>query len=163
VTAGRGGPAVAPPVRAAGPDDVDAVAALERLVFAEEAWSRDQVVEELTGPGRRGFVVPGPGTPGAGTSVVGYALTWRAGDVVDLQRIAVTPARQRQGTARALLDAAVAAAVADGAERMLLEVAATNTAALRLYDAAGFSGISRRRRYYRDGSDALVLERPLRS
>jgi ribosomal-protein-alanine N-acetyltransferase len=150
-------------VRAAVPDDVDAVVALERLVFGEEAWSRGQVVEELTGPGRRGFVVPGGGTCEGETSVLGYALTWRAGDVVDLQRIAVTPARQRHGTARALLEAAVAAAVADGAERMLLEVAATNTAALRLYDAAGFSGISRRRRYYRDGGDALVLERPLRS
>jgi ribosomal-protein-alanine acetyltransferase len=155
-------------VRAAVPEDVDAVVALERSVFAGEAWSRDQVVEELTGPGRRGFVVPGTGEPSSGTPeegarLLGYAVTWRVGEVVDLQRIAVTPARQRQGCARALLDAAVAAALADGAERMLLEVAASNTAALRLYEAAGFAGISRRRRYYRDGGDALVLERPLRS
>ena len=39
----------------------------------------------------------------------------------------------------------------------LLEVAATNDAALRLYAAEGFTEIDRRRRYYRDGADAVVM------
>jgi ribosomal protein S18 acetylase RimI-like enzyme len=44
---------------------------------------------------------------------------------------------------------------------MLLEVSTENTAALGFYERARFVGISRRRGYYRDGSDALVLARDL--
>jgi ribosomal-protein-alanine N-acetyltransferase len=40
---------------------------------------------------------------------------------------------------------------------MLLEVSAANQAALALYEAAGFEEIDRRRRYYRDGTDAVVM------
>jgi len=49
----------------------------------------------------------------------------------------------------------------DGARRLLLEVSAENEVALRFYATAGFAEIDRRRRYYRDGSDALVLGRSL--
>lgn len=134
---------------------VDAVAALEAEVFGVDAWSPAQVASELGGPGRRGWVVESTG------AVVGYAITWRSGDVVDLQRIAVHPAHRNRGLARALLEAAVAAGRSEGADRMLLEVGAGNGAALGLYAAAGFVEIDRRRRYYRDGADAVVLRLPL--
>ena len=45
--------------------------------------------------------------------------------------------------------------------RILLEVSATNDAALAFYASAGFVEIDRRRRYYRDGTDALVLQAPV--
>ena len=48
---------------------------------------------------------------------------------------------------------------AHGAERLILEVSAGNDAARALYRGAGFTEIGRRRAYYPDGSDALVLER----
>ena len=44
---------------------------------------------------------------------------------------------------------------------MLLEVSAANGSAIAFYTAEGFAEIDRRRRYYRDGSDALVLRRQL--
>jgi [ribosomal protein S18]-alanine N-acetyltransferase len=44
---------------------------------------------------------------------------------------------------------------------MLLEVSARNTDALAFYAAADFVEIDRRRRYYRDGSDAVVMRRSL--
>jgi [ribosomal protein S18]-alanine N-acetyltransferase len=81
------------------------------------------------------------------------------GDVVDLQRIAVRPDRRRSGLATALLDDLLAHA--DGAERMLLEVSERNASAVAFYAAHGFRRIDVRRRYYRDGSDALVLQRTL--
>ena len=140
-----------------GPDApvVGAIAALEAEVFGGDAWSPAQVAEELRGPGRRTWVVE------SGGAVVGFAVTWRSGDVVDLQRIAVHPGRRQRGLARALLDEAVAAGRAEGADRMLLEVGATNAAALALYAAAGFVEIDRRRRYYSDGADAVVMRLPL--
>ncbi len=63
-----------------------------------------------------------------------YGTISVAGDVADLERIAVMPSRRRQGVARQLLDALCAAAGAQGATRMLLEVAADNEAALGFYD-----------------------------
>ena len=44
---------------------------------------------------------------------------------------------------------------------MLLEVSSANRAALEFYVRQGFSQIDLRPRYYRDGSDALVLRRAL--
>ena len=44
---------------------------------------------------------------------------------------------------------------------MLLEVAAGNAAALAFYGAEGFTEVARRRHYYRDGSDAVVMQRAL--
>jgi ribosomal-protein-alanine N-acetyltransferase len=131
--------------------DVAAVLALERTLFGADAWSEASVREELTGPHRVAVVACDP-------SVVGYAVTAAAGDLVDLQRIAVHPGRRRIGLARALLAAVSARA---SGERMLLEVAAGNAAALAFYAAEGFTEIDRRRRYYRDGSHAVVMQRAL--
>ena len=127
------GPSAAPD-----PAVVGAVAALEAEVFGVDAWSAPQVAEELGGTGRRTWVLEEDG------AVVGYAVTWRSGDVVDLQRIAVHPGRRHQGLARRLLAEVVLACRADGADRMLLEVGAGNAAALGLYAAAGFVEIDRR-------------------
>lgn len=50
----------------------------------------------------------------------------------------------------------------DGAESVLLEVRASNEAALRLYDSLGFQRVGLRRRYYADGEDALLMTLLLR-
>jgi ribosomal-protein-alanine N-acetyltransferase len=134
-------------LRPATVDDVAAVAALEARLFGADAWSLDSVREELTGPRRAALVAA------QDDEVVGYVVTARSGDVVDLMRIAVHPDHRRRGLARDLL------AVGCSDDRMLLEVSAANEAALALYMAAGFVEIDRRRRYYRDGSDAVVMQR----
>lgn len=146
-------------IRAAEPDDAWALTVIESEVFGPDAWNQPQVLEELTGAGRRGWVaLPDEETAG---ELVGYAMTMTLGEITDLQRIAVLPERRRTGIARRLLDRALAAAEQDGADRMLLEVSATNRAAMRFYTDAGFTGVDRRPRYYRDGSDAVVMRRSL--
>ena len=143
-------------VRPARAGDVADVAALDRHLFGPDAWSTAQVEEELVGERRRAWV--------AGDPLVGYAVTLRVGDpveLVDLQRIAVRPDHRRRGLARSLLTAALADAADSGADRMLLEVSADNPGALAFYAAAGFTEIDRRRGYYRDGADAVVMQRPL--
>jgi ribosomal-protein-alanine N-acetyltransferase len=132
-------------IRPATVEDVPAVAALEASVFGVDAWSEAQVEEELTGPRRRAWVHDG----------LGYVILLVGQDVVDLQRIAVTPAARRQGIARALLDIALASVPG----RMLLEVSAANSTAIAFYASAGFVEVDRRQRYYRDGTDAVVMER----
>lgn len=142
-------------LRTAEERDVALLAGLERDLFGPDAWSREQLREELLGEGRRVWVV--------GVPVYGYVVTSLAGEVADLLRIGVRPDRRRDGQATALLARAVQQAGADGAVRMLLEVAADNPGALALYARAGFVEIARRRRYYRSGADAVVMERPLPS
>ena len=132
-------------VRPATAHDVPAVVALEVELFGADAWSAPSVAEELTGERRTAVVAVDP-------EVVGYAVTL-ASDVVDLQRIGVAATYRRRGLAHRLL-----AAVATG-DRMLLEVSARNTGAIAFYETEGFTEIGRRRRYYRDGADAVVMER----
>lgn len=137
-------------IRPATRADVPAVVALEAEVFGADAWDERAVTGELEGPGRR-FVVA--------EDLSGYAVSMTLGDIVDLQRIAVHPGRRRTGLATALLDDLLRHTGA--ADRMLLEVSERNEAAVAFYTAHGFTRIDVRPRYYRDGSDALVLHRPL--
>ena len=144
-------------VRVAAATDVPAVTALEAEVFGPDAWSETSVAEELTGARRRAWVAEDTGRS-EDAPVAGYAVTSYAGDVVDLQRVAVAPARRGRGVASALVTTLLDAARSDGADRVLLEVAADNEPALALYARNGFAEIDRRAAYYRDGRDALVLQ-----
>jgi ribosomal protein S18 acetylase RimI-like enzyme len=139
-------------IRLATEADLADVTALEAELFGPDAWDDVALRAELDGPGRR-FVVA------AGDHVTGYAVSRSVGDVVDLQRIGVAPARQRAGVATLLLDDLVAHP--GDADRMMLEVSAANRAALAFYLRRGFTQIDVRPRYYRDGSDAKVLSRAL--
>ena len=145
-------------LRAATVSDVPAVVALEEELFGVDAWSAESVESEVLGAGRHALIAVDPD----GT-VVGYAVTLAAGDVLDLQRIGVAPGARRRGVARSLLDDALRAARGSVVppDRVLLEVSAANDAALAFYAAAGFTEVDRRRRYYRDGTDAVVMRLPL--
>ncbi|QIX25804.1 ribosomal protein S18-alanine N-acetyltransferase [Nocardioides sp. JQ2195] len=135
--------------------DVDAVVELEDELFGAEAWDADTLLDDLERAGRRFVVFEDD------LEVIGYAITMFAGDIADLARIGVHPSRQREGIAAALLDHVVDAAREDGADRMLLEVSAMNPEALAFYDAGDFEQIDTRPRYYKDGSDAIVMRRSL--
>jgi len=124
--------------------DVDALAALEADLFGADAWSPASVGAEVTAG--RVLVADDDG-------IAGYVVTFAAGDVLDLMRIAVRPDRRRHGLAHALLEAA------STDRRMLLEVSERNAGAIAFYAAEGFTEIARRDRYYRDGSAAVVMER----
>ena len=79
-----------------------------------------------------------------------------------LNNFAVDPLRQREGIGRMLLANLIEAARARGCRRATLEVRPSNTPALMLYEAFGFSLVGLRSRYYADtGEDALLLERAL--
>lgn len=142
-------------IRTARPDDADVLAALERAAFGTNAWSREQVAAELAGATRHVAVAE------ADDEIVGYAAISVAGDVADLTRVVVADVHRRSGVASGLLALLHETARQKGAERVLLEVAAANAAACELYRAHGYVEISRRRGYYADGDDALVLARAL--
>ena len=135
-------------IHVAMPTEIDAIAVIERGCFGADAWS--DVLVTAAVEGERNTVLV--------DDFDAYGAIAVAGDVADLERIAVMPSRRRQGVARRLLDALCAAAHAQGASRMLLEVAADNDAALAFYETYGFTTIGRRAGYYRGGVDALVMQ-----
>jgi ribosomal-protein-alanine N-acetyltransferase len=145
-------------VRPAREADVDAIARSEADNLGADAWSAGLVAEGVAGrlPTVHYLVAEAEGR------VVGHAVASLAGDVAELQRIAVAAGVRRRGVAGALLDAVVALAADGGADRLLLEVREDNDAALRFYATQGFTELDRRPRYYRDGATAAVLERPVR-
>ena len=135
-------------------EDAPAAAILHAASF-DRPWSAREIAELLAA-----------GAFGA-LSHDGFILCREGGGEAEILTIAVSPAVRGRGQGRALVEAAVAAAVAQGAETMFLEVAADNGAALALYRAAGFSQAGLRRGYYPTEEtqmiDALILRRALNS
>ena len=144
-------------IRSAGPSDVAEVVRLEADNLGSDAWSAALVGEGVAGdlPTVRYLVAEVAGR------AVGHAVASVAGEVTELQRIAVDPEHRRRGVASALLDEVVAVAVAAGSDRVLLEVREDNSGALAFYAERGFVEVDRRRRYFRDGATAVVLRRSL--
>jgi ribosomal-protein-alanine N-acetyltransferase len=128
------------------------LAAIHATAFPpNEAWDTAMMAAQLTMPGVFAFVA----------DASGMIIARRAADEAEILTLAVTPTERRRGTAQALVEAAANEARAHGALRMFLEVSVVNVAARALYRSSGFSQVGRRRRYYADGSDALVLARVL--
>ena len=75
-------------------------------------------------------------------------------DELHITTLAIRPERRRQGYARTLIGAALAAF--PEARRVQLEVRPSNAAARALYEALGFARTGLRRRYYGD-EDALLM------
>lgn len=144
-------------IRSATAADLAAIVASEAAGFPEDPWGANLVAEGVAG------LLPTVGylVLEQGGEVAGHAVLSVAAEDAELQRIAVDPAYRGQGLGRELLDACLADAARRGAERLVLEVRETNEPALALYRSAGFTELARRQRYYRDGSTAVVLSRPL--
>ncbi len=93
----------------------------------------------------------------------GFVLARVAADESEILTLAVMPPMRGQGLGRRLLDAAQGEAARRGAASMFLEVADDNRAARALYRAAAYVEVGRRRSYYPNGSDALILRRSLQA
>ncbi|MBM9459743.1 ribosomal protein S18-alanine N-acetyltransferase [Nocardioides sp. zg-536] len=143
-------------MRPATPADVPAIVALEAEAFPLDPWSHNLVSEGVRDalPTVSYLVAE---EPGSGEGLVGYAVLSLVVPDAELQRIAVVPHCRRSGTGAALLAAVREHAADAGATRLLLEVREDNAAAIALYAAHGFAELGRRPRYYRDGTDAIVL------
>lgn len=99
-----------------------------------------------------------------GDSIAGYAIVLVGAGEAHLLNLSVARTAQGRGVGYRLLFDVMAAALAHGAERMLLEVRPSNTPGRALYAKAGFTQVGLRKAYYpaKGGrEDALVLARRL--
>ena len=126
------------------------LATLHAACFSREAWDEAAIAELLAMPGCFAMA-----------EAEGLVLARVAADEAELLTIGVLPQARRRGIGLALLRAAAGEAARLGATRLFLEVATRNASARALYAQAGLVEVGRRRRYYPDGDDALVLAVPL--
>ena len=97
-------------------------------------------------------------------TMLGYAVLMLAVDEAELLDIAIAAAQQRQGMGRKLLEAMLSLARHANMRRVVLEVRASNQAAIALYRASGFEQIGLRRAYYpaeNGREDAILMGREL--
>lgn len=118
-------------------------------------WPEEDFDRLLASSGVVGLVLEADGEP------AGLSLIRTIAGECEILTIGIAKTARKQGLGRQLLTASETEARLGGARRMILEVSHTNTPAIALYDRAGYIEIGRRRAYYRDGSDARVLARPL--
>ncbi len=145
-------------LRLARPDDVNEVAALERIAFSDP-WSPHAFTTLIGNPAVLFLVARHPDALAHGT-LLGYIVARFAADEAEIANLAVTPSTRGQGVGAQLLDAALSEGIGRGAAMTYLEVRESNTAARYLYRSRGFAELGRRRRYYRHPvEDALVLGR----
>lgn len=137
-------------VRAMTPADVASVAELEVESFTDP-WTPAMFFDELAQPGRAYVVVEDGGR------MVAYGGVMLVDRDAHVMTIATRPEHRRRGLATRVLLALFDAALELGAKHLTLEVRASNDAARRMYERFGFVAEGRRRRYYQDGEDAVVM------
>ena len=136
-------------------DDLDQVIELENAIFPDP-WSYSNFRHEVLVSR-----VSWPIVAETRHEIIGYAVPWFVEDELHLANIAVSPLYRRQGVGSMLMTVLLEEALARGVRRAYLEVRPSNQEAIRLYEKFGFETVGVRPRYYRNGEDALVMQRYL--
>jgi len=145
-------------LRPPGPFDLDEIARIESESFPVP-WKREFFASELVEPHRYLRVLGRD--DGALPRVGGYLFAVSLYEEFHINKIATDGRVRRQGYGRLLLEDALARARSSGSSAVTLEVRVTNAAARTFYKSYGFAEAYRRRAYYQDGEDALVLVLPI--
>lgn len=138
-------------IREIAPGEAAAAAALESEALPAKAWSERQISEACLMDGVKYLAAFEQG------ELVGAVSVYAAcGEIMNLS---VAAGKRKRGFGGALLSAALLAAAQAGAESVLLEVRADNTAAISLYKKYGFAQVGRRKALH--GAEAYIMEKKL--
>lgn len=139
-------------VRPARAEDLERITRLEDAAF-EDSWPRDLLDYELTHT--RTFLLVA--SQGDDAPLPGYVLFHHVAGEAELLRLAVDPPERRRGIGRLLVEHGLERLRQANVRVCFLEVRMNNEPAIQLYKGLGFQRVGRRRGYYRDGADALIL------
>ena len=130
---------------------LEEVYAISLEQFKDESWTLSQFNEELSQGNREDFVMLLNG------KVVSFIISLKTDDEYNLLYIATKESFKKQGFATILIGDLLEKAKANKIEQVYLEVKTTNARAIRFYEKNGFIGVTTRKNYYKDGSDALLM------
>ena len=132
-------------------EDLPEILKIEKECFGSDAFSPSFFIELLTRFNHLFFVVIVDGR------VVGYVSGMVEGRYGHVASIAVSQICRGKGLGQKLLERLLREFRELGTESVFLEVKVGNSAALRLYTKLGFRAVGYKRRYYSDGSDAIIM------
>ena len=132
--------------------DLDEVLAIESDSFPRP-WTRDNFLDELKSPHSFPLVAFD-----SDNGLMGYICPMLVIDEGHILDIAVRKDCRGYGVGRLLVERVLADCQADGAEFVSLEVRFSNLPAIALYLGMGFIETGRRKGYYENGEDAIMME-----
>jgi len=136
-------------------DDLDAVVAIEVASYTTP-WKVEHFRDELSARFSWPLVADEEG------NVVGYVCLMSLFEEAQILNIAVSPGQRGRGIARMMLEEAFRQAREKGAEKVALEVRASNGAAISLYTQLGFERVGVRSCYYDGCEDAILMEKSIK-
>ena len=138
-------------------EKLDPAHSLEALAkeWGDEFWSISQIEASLK---RENVFIMSACSAGVVEGLCFYELSLPSADIL---YVYVSLKMRGKGLGRALVERVVRDCQGKSASSLFLEVRVSNTKAIGLYQAVGFKEMGRRRHYYRDGEDALILRKNL--
>ncbi|MBH9580556.1 ribosomal protein S18-alanine N-acetyltransferase [Staphylococcus felis] len=132
-------------------EDVPAVTDIERVSFMGSSWTIDAFYHEILENNFAHYFIME-----YENKVIGYCGIWIVVDQAQITTIAIEPNYRGLGLGQLMLKYVMnfASAVAT---LMSLEVRVENRTAQHVYEKLGFEYGGRRKNYYGDGEDALVM------
>ena len=118
-------------------------------------WSKGQWEKELSDSKKICFGIL------KNSKIIALCTGWLIVDELQITSIAVHPKEQRQGLGGKILSSILLEAVASGAKKATLEVKKSNSSAQALYLKLNFKVIGIRKKYYKDGTDAITYSKSL--
>ncbi|MBQ7792056.1 MAG: ribosomal protein S18-alanine N-acetyltransferase, partial [Clostridia bacterium] len=92
--------------------------------------------------------------------VIGYVGMWNISGEGNINNVAVLPDYRRKGYGRLLLSHLISYAKEHQLLLLTLEVRASNEGAIHLYESCGFEVVGRRKKYYDNCEDAILMTLP---
>lgn len=132
--------------------DLDHVLAIEKKSYPLP-WLRQHFSDELNSA--HSFPLSAFDLSGR---LVGYICPLQLLDEGHILNVAVDPDLRGCGVGRLLVQQVLDDCRAAGAAFVSLEVRVSNHSAISLYKKMGFAEVGRRKRYYENGEDALMME-----
>ena len=130
--------------------NIEAVHKIEMDSF-KFPWSENQFTEEFVKPYSKQYVLENE------NSIIGYFVGWYIEGELEIGTIAISKEARRNQYASKLLTFVFKEL--SKIKSCFLEVNSENRNAQNLYISLGFKEINRRKEYYKDGADALILKK----
>lgn len=129
------------------------IMAIEREAFGEDSWSENSFLSGLRQSAAHYTAVCD------GETVLGYLGFLHVLEEMEILTVATAKQARRRGIGKKMITYAMDYAREHEVARILLEVRASNKAAIALYESFGFRKLGVRRAYYRKPKeDALIYE-----
>ncbi len=137
-------------IRSADAADINLIADIEASVFSD-AWSESSLSSALTDVNQDILCLEHSG------ELAAYLIGCGVAGESEILRIAVSPCFRRCGFGRKLMEYFLNGRKTKGDLTVFLEVRASNTSAISLYESCGFRSYTIRRNYYKNPTEDAVM------